>query len=70
MKAQKLKLWGHLHRMWEYRIVRRIFEWSPVGKRSRGHPRNRWRDDIRVLGVKNWTKVVMDRLVWHDLVEK
>jgi len=41
-----------------------------VGKRSRGNPRNRWRDDIRVLDVKNWTKVVMDRSVWHDLVEK
>jgi hypothetical protein len=45
-----------------------------VGKRSRGHQRYRWRDevlkDVRVLGVKNWTKVVMDRSIWHDLVEK
>jgi hypothetical protein len=45
-------------------MVRRIFEWSPVGKRSRVHPRNRWRvevlKDIRVLVVKNWTKVVME----------
>ena len=41
-----------------------------MGKRSRGHPRNRGRDDIRVLDVKNWTKVVMDRLGLHDLVEK
>ena len=38
-------------------MVRRISEWSPMGKRSSGHPRNRWRDEvlknIRVLGVKN-----------------
>jgi hypothetical protein len=45
-----------------------------MGKRSRGHPRNRLRDEvlknIRVLGVKNWTKmVVVDRSVWHDLVD-
>lgn len=26
--------------------------------------------DIRVLGVKNWTTVVMDRSAWHDLVQK
>jgi hypothetical protein len=43
----------------------RIFECSPMGERSRGRPKNRWWDevlkDIRVLGVKNWTKVVMDR---------
>jgi hypothetical protein len=45
-----------------------------VGKRSRGYPRNIWWDevlkDIRVLDVKNWTKVVKDRWTWHDLVEK
>ena len=33
-----------------------------------------WRDevlkDIRVMAVKNWTKVVMDKLAWHDLMEK
>jgi hypothetical protein len=60
--------------MEEYRMVRRIIEWSPMGKRTKGHPRNRRQDevlkDIRVLGVKNWTKVVMDRTAWHDLVEK
>jgi hypothetical protein len=42
--------------MEEYRTVRRIFEWSSVGKRSRGHPRSRWWDevlkDIRLLDVK------------------
>jgi hypothetical protein len=26
--------------------------------------------DIPILGVNNWTKVVMDRLAQHDLVEK
>lgn len=56
-------------------MVSRIFECSPMGERSRGCPTNRWwdevRKDIRVLGMKNWTKVVvMDRSTWHDLVEK
>jgi hypothetical protein len=34
---------------------------------------SRWEEvlsDIRVIGVKNWAKVVLDRLAWHDLVEK
>ena len=55
--VRRLKRWGHVHRMEEYRMARRIFEWSPMGKRSRGHPRNRWWDEvlrgIRVLDVKN-----------------
>ena len=45
-----------------------------MAKRSKGLPRNRWQDevlkDIRVLGVKNWANVVMDRMPRHDLVEK
>lgn len=74
IEAQRLKCWGHLHMMEEYRMVRRIIEWCPVGKRSIGHPRNRCWDevlkDIRVLDVNIWTKVVMDRWAWHDLVAK
>jgi len=74
--AKRLKwgVGGHVHRMEEYRMVRRIIEWCPVGKRSIGHPRNRCWDevlkDIRVLDVNIWTKVVMDRWAWHDLVAK
>jgi hypothetical protein len=55
-------------------MVRRISEWSSMVRRSRVGPRNRWQDevlkDIRVLGMKNWPEVVMDRAAWHDLVEK
>ena len=33
-----------------------------------------WHDevlkDIGVMGVKNWTKVVLDRSAWHDLMKK
>jgi len=55
-------------------MVSRIFECNPMGERSRGRPRNRWQvevlKDIRVLGVRNWTRVVMDSLAWPHLVEK
>jgi len=43
------------------------------GKEIKRKP-NRWQaevlKDIGVLGMKYWTKVVMDRLGLHDLVEK
>jgi len=51
-------------------MVRRILEWSPVGKRSRGHQIDSGLKDIRILDMKYWTKVVMDGLALHDLVEK
>jgi hypothetical protein len=60
--------------MEEYITVGRIFEWSSMGKRSRGHQRNRWQDedmkDSKVLGVKNCRQVVINRSSWHDLVVK
>jgi hypothetical protein len=64
-KNIKLKWWVHVYRMEQYRMVRGIFGCSPMGKRSRGHPRDRWWDevlkDVRVLDAKNWTTVVMDK---------
>jgi hypothetical protein len=29
-----------------YGMVRRLPEWSPMGKRSRGHPRSRRKDEV------------------------
>jgi hypothetical protein len=55
-------------------MVRWICGWDPIGKRSSGRPKNRWREEllkgIRVHVVKNLRKVVMNRWARHDLVEK
>jgi len=55
-------------------MVRRTFEWSIKVHRSRERPRNRWRDsvlkDIRILVVKNWTKMAVDKPARLDLLEK
>jgi hypothetical protein len=47
IKAQRLSLFGHLHRMSEERMVRRVYKWKPMLKRPLGRPKNRWEDDIR-----------------------
>ena len=48
-------------------------EWNPVGIRSKGRPRNRWKDevlnDLKELKAKNWTYVVTDRNTWCELVQ-
>jgi hypothetical protein len=57
IKIQRIKCLGHLHRMEEYRMVRRIVEWGPMEKKSRESPGNRRRDevlkDFGVFSVKN-----------------
>ena len=59
IRVQWIKWWGHLNRMETNRTVRKITEWNPTGKRSKGHPKNRWRDEVlngsKKLQVKKWT---------------
>jgi hypothetical protein len=47
MKAQRLSWFGHLHRMPEERMVKKIYKRKPTLRRPLGRPKNRWEDDIR-----------------------
>ncbi|XP_060518457.1 uncharacterized protein LOC132697179 [Cylas formicarius] len=51
----------------------RIWEENPAGKRPLGRPRLRWRDnieeDVKILGVRNWKEVVLDRDRWRRVVD-
>ena len=37
---KQLNWYGHVERMDEERLPRKIFEWCPRGKRGKGRPRN------------------------------
>jgi hypothetical protein len=47
IKAQRLSLFGHLHRMREERMVKKLYKWKPMPTRPLGRPKNRWEDNIR-----------------------
>jgi hypothetical protein len=74
IKAQRLSLFGHLHRMAEERMVKTVYKWKPMLIRPLGRPKNRWEDDIRndikKLKIKNWTSCIQDRNKWKLYVEK
>ena len=46
-KAQKLSWLGHLQRIPEDRMVKKVYKWKPMLKRPLGRPKNRWEDYIR-----------------------
>jgi hypothetical protein len=56
------------------RTIKKIFNVKPDGVRSVGRPKLRWEDggdqDIRILGVKNWKKVALNRDEWAKLLKK
>ena len=73
-KAQRLSCFGHINRMPETSIVKRIHKWKPFTGRPAGRPKSRWEDDVR-NGLKKtklmkWAEQVQDRLKWKDIVEK
>jgi hypothetical protein len=74
IKVKRLAWAGHLVRMNSDRTIKKIFDTKPDGVRSVGRPKLRWEDgvdqDIRMLGVKNWEKVALDRDEWAKLLKK
>ena len=73
-KAQRLSWFGHLHRMPEERMLKKVYKLKPMIRRPLGRPKNRWEDDIRndmkKLKIKNWTSCIQDRNNWKLYVEK
>jgi cell wall assembly regulator SMI1 len=74
IKVKRLVWAEHLVRMNNDRSLKKIFNTKPDGVRSAGRPKLRWEDGvdqyIRILGVKNWKKVALDRDEWAKLLKK
>jgi len=65
VKGQRISCLGHLERMEEDRMPKKIFTQEMEGTRRRGRPRNGWKEeverDLQVLGVRRWRELVADR---------
>ena len=74
IKGQRINCLGHLERMEEDRMPRKIFTQEMEGTRRRVRPRKRWKDeverDLQVLGVRRWRELVADRKKWKDIVRQ
>jgi hypothetical protein len=69
IKGQRIIWMGHLERMEEDRMPKKIFTQELEGTRRR--PRKGWREkverDIQVLGVRRWREFVKDRDKWRGI---
>jgi hypothetical protein len=65
IKGQGISWLGHLERMEEDRLPKKIFTQELEGTRRRGRPRKRWKEelerDLQVLGVRRWRELVTGR---------
>jgi hypothetical protein len=74
IKAQRLSWFGHLHRIPEEKMVKKVYKWKPMLTRQLGRLKNIWENGIRnyvkKLKIKNWTSYIQDRNKWKLYVEK
>ena len=65
---------GHLERMQEDRMPRKIFTQELEGTRRRGRPRKGWKEeaerDLQVLEVGRWKELVADKEKWKEIVRQ
>jgi hypothetical protein len=48
MKSKRMRLAGHVARIWEKRTAYRILVGKPEGKRPLRRPRHRWENNIKM----------------------
>jgi hypothetical protein len=74
IKSKRLSWLGHVERMSDERVAKRIYKWKPYATRPKGRPRLRWQDevrnDLRKMGVKNWKQRVQERKQWKEIIEQ
>jgi hypothetical protein len=74
IKVKRIALAGHLVRMYYDRTVKKILNTKTDGARSVERPKLRWEDgvdqDVRILGVKNWKKIVLKIKEWAQVLKK
>jgi hypothetical protein len=67
-----LHWFGHVQRMEENRISKRVLYMNLGTTRLRGRPRNRWQDGVRedgkIVGGEGWQEKVHNREEWKKLL--
>jgi len=74
LKGQRISWLGHLERMEEDRMPKKIFTQELEGTRRRGRHKKGWREeverDLQVLGVRRWRELVINREKWRGIVRQ
>jgi hypothetical protein len=74
IKAQRLRRLGHVERMPETQMPKRILKGRLDNRRRRGRARMRWMDsviaDLATMGIREWRAKVADRDAWRTGVNE
>jgi len=72
IKLNRLHLFGHVQRMEENGIPKRVLYMNLGTTRLKGRPRNRWQDEVRedgrIIGRQGWQEKVQNSEEWKKLL--
>jgi hypothetical protein len=72
IRLNRLCWFGHVQRIEESSIPKRVLYMNLGTTRLRGRPRNRWQDEVRedgrIVGGEEWQEKVHDREEWKKLL--
>jgi len=72
IRLNRLCWFGHVQRMEDNIIPKRVFYMNLGTTRLRGRPRNRWQDEVRevgsLVGGEGWKEKVHNREEWKKLL--
>jgi hypothetical protein len=70
IRLHRLRWFGHVQRMEENRIPKRILYMHLELTRSRGRPRNRWQDEVRKELKNSWWRGVAGKSIQQRGMEE
>jgi hypothetical protein len=73
IKSQRLSWLGHVERMEEKRMPKKILKDKMHGTKRKGCPRKHWIDveqDLRTMGVRGWRTRARDQQEWRGVTRE
>ena len=74
IKCQRIRWLGHIERMQDTTIPKKMLYGKLCATRRRGRPKMRWLDDVsmdlRKMGLNEWKDRARNREAWRHIVEE
>jgi hypothetical protein len=74
VKARRICWIGHVERIEDSRMPKRVMREKIYTRRKRGRPKVRWLDnvqeDIREMGIEVWRRKAQDRDQWRRIAQE
>jgi hypothetical protein len=74
VKARRISRVGHVERMDDSRMPKRVMREKIYTRRKRGRPKVRWLDDVeedlREMGIEGWRREAQDRDQWRRIAQE